>query len=466
MRLTTLLTVLVYAVGSSVPAADRPNIVYIMLDDAGYGDLSCYGQQKFSTPHVDRLATEGMKFTQHYSGSTVCAPTRCCLMTGLHTGHAYVRGNREVQPEGQAAMPADIVTIPRLLRSAGYVNGAFGKWGLGAPGSASDPMEHFDRFFGYNCQRQAHRYYPDHLWSDRERVELDGATWTGRLIMDQALEFVRENRGQPFFLFLPVTIPHAAMQAPEQDMAPWRQKFPQFIDTIGRYAGTETQNPAAAFAAMMTVMDEGVGQLLDLLQELQLDERTIVFFTSDNGPHREGGHLPEFFDSNGPLRGHKRDLYEGGIRVPLIVRWPGQVPPGTVSDHVSAHWDMLATLCELAEVEVSHETDGISLLPTLLQSGEQRNHEFLYWEFYEQRGRRAVRFGDWKAIQQPLSDVSQRDHVELYRLSRDPGEQNNLADQHPELVEHSLQMFKAAHTPSPRWRFDSPKKRRRRSKTN
>jgi len=455
MRLVIVFCVAHFFLIDFASADERPNIVYIMLDDAGYGDLSCYGQQQFATPNVDRLAAEGMKFTQHYAGSTVCAPTRCCLMTGLHTGHGYVRGNREVKPEGQAAMPADIVTIPRLLQQAGYVTGAFGKWGLGAPGSVSDPAEHFNEFFGYNCQREAHRYYPDHLWRNRDRVELDGETWTGRLIMDEALRFVRDQQEKPFFLFLPVTIPHAAMQAPEADITMWRQKFPQFSERIGRYAGTQTKNPVAAFAAMMTVMDEGIGALLRLLQELNIDEDTIIFFTSDNGPHREGGHHPKFFDSNGPLKGFKRDLYEGGIRVPLLVRWPGRIKAGSQSDHQSAHWDALPTICELAGIDTPEQTDGISMLPTLTGQGTQRQHEYLYWEFYEQRGRRAVRFGNWKAVQQPVASANQRESVELYDLSIDPGEENDIAAAHPERVERAVGYFADAHTPSPNWQFKS-----------
>ncbi|MEZ6092278.1 MAG: sulfatase-like hydrolase/transferase, partial [Pirellulaceae bacterium] len=314
MFASAVLSAFAATVNVACAQSTSPNIIYILLDDAGYGDLSCYGQTKFQTPNIDRLASEGMKFTQHYSGSTVCAPTRCCLMTGVHTGHSYVRGNREVKPEGQAAMPADIVTIPRLLKSAGYATGAFGKWGLGAPGSSSDPAEHFDQFFGYNCQREAHNYYPNHLWKNRQRIALDGETYTATLIGDAALRFIRDNKDRPFFAFLPVTIPHAAMHAPESYVSPFRKRFPEFEDVIGKYSGPQVKNPVAAFAGMMTLLDEQVGQILDLLAELQLDENTLVMLTSDNGPHQEGGHRPEFFDSNGPLRGHKRDLYEGGIR--------------------------------------------------------------------------------------------------------------------------------------------------------
>lgn len=440
----------------------RPNIVYILLDDAGYGDLSCYGQERFSTPNIDRMAQEGMRFTQHYSGSTVCAPTRCSLMTGLHTGHTHVRGNREVKPEGQAPMPADIVTIPRLLKKAGYVTGAFGKWGLGAPGSASDPAEHFDVFFGYNCQRQAHRYYPTHLWSNREKVALDEQTYTATMIHAEALRFIRDNRQRPFFAFLPVTIPHAAMQAPEPYVAPFRKKFRQFENKIGRYAGTETKNPIAAFAGMMTLVDEQLGEVLDLLKALELDDRTIVLLSSDNGPHQEGGHNPTFFDSNGPFKGHKRDLYEGGIRAPLIARWPGVVDAGSTSDHISAHWDMLPTFCELAEI-AAPATDGLSMVAELSGEGMQPQHKYLYWEFYERGGKKAVRFGEWKAVQLNLHQ-NPNAPIELYHLPTDPGEENNVAAEHPEQVKRAKAYMKEAHEPSPFWQFKARGKNKTKSK--
>ena len=457
-NIVAFLVVFPLLIGHLCADETKPNIVYILLDDAGYGDLSCYGQKKFKTPNIDRLAAEGMKFTDHYSGSTVCAPTRCSLMTGMHTGHTYVRGNREVKPEGQAAMPADIVTIPRLLREAGYVSGAFGKWGLGAPSSPSDPAKHFDLFYGYNCQRQAHNYYPTHLWKNFERVPLDGKTYTARMIGDEALQFIRDNKDKPFFAFLPVTIPHAAMHAPEKDVAPFRQKFSKFENKTGKYAGTEFRNPAAAFAAMMTIVDEQVGQVIELLQELDLDENTIVMLSSDNGPHQEGGHVPDFFDSNGPLRGHKRDLSEGGVRAPFVARWPGKIKPGTVSDHVSAHWDMLPTFCELAGAKTPDDVDGISLVNELLgRSNEQKQHEYLYWEFYERGGKRAVRFGDWKAIQLNLNK-DPNSPIELYHLAKDVGEKNNIADEHPELVKKAKDYFADAHTPSPFWSFGAKKR--------
>ena len=436
---------------------EKPNLVYLLLDDAGYGDLSCYGQQKFATPNMDRLAAEGLRFTQHYSGSTVCAPTRCCLMTGVHTGHSYVRGNREVRPEGQSPMPSDIVTLPRLLKQAGYTTGAFGKWGLGAPGSPSDPAHHFDVFFGYNCQREAHTYYPKHLWNNFEKVPLDGQTHSADVIMSEALEFVRANQEKPFFLFLPVTIPHAAMHATEEYLAPFRKKFPQFENKVGRYANTETKNPIAAFAGMMTQVDAHLGQLMQLLDELNLDDRTLVMLSSDNGPHKEGGHDPKFFDSNGPLRGHKRDLYEGGVRAPLIARWPGKIAEGNESAMISAHWDMLPTFCELAGVAVPQLVDGVSLVPELTgQSDKQRQHEYLYWEFYEQGGKRAARFGDWKAVQLNVNK-DRNAPIELYFLPEDIGETNNVADDHPEVVARAIKVFADAHTPSEFWSFGSRK---------
>lgn len=451
LALTLLIAVAPAATDCHAADSSKPNIVYILLDDAGYGDLSCYGQKHFATPNIGRLASEGMKFTDHYSGSTVCAPTRCSLMTGLHTGHTYVRGNREVQPEGQAAMPADIVTIPRLLKKAGYTTGAFGKWGLGAPGSTSDPAKHFDLFYGYNCQRQAHTYYPDHLWKNFDKVPLDGKTYSATLIGNAALQFIRDNKEGPFFAFLPVTIPHAAMHAPESYVAPFRKKFPQFEDKIGKYRGPQVKNPIAAFAGMMTLLDEQVGQVLDLLTELGIEENTLVMLSSDNGPHKEGGHDPDFFDSNGPLQGYKRDLYDGGVRAPLLARWPGTIKPASISDHVSAHWDMLPTFCDLAGVPVPGNIDGISMVSTL--KGEpQQQHEYLYWEFYERGGKRAVRFGPWKAIQQNLNKDKDAP-VELYNLSDDIGESNDLANKRPDLVDRARRYFGDAHTPSQFWSF-------------
>jgi len=456
MRLLIANLLLIFVFVPSLIAADaeKPNIVYILLDDAGYGDLSCYGQTKFETPNIDRMAREGMRFAQHYAGCTVCAPTRSVLMQGVHTGHSYVRGNKEVQPEGQTPLPAGTVTLPKLLQQAGYITGAFGKWGLGAPGSEGDPTKQgFDVFYGYNCQRQAHTYYPTHLWSNTDKVALDGETYAHDLIMDQTLEFIRKNKKGPFFCFMPVTIPHAAMHVPAEYSAPFRKKFPQFEDKIGKYRGPFVKNPIAAFAGMMTKMDEDVGRVLSLLSELGIEKNTLVMLSSDNGPHKEGGHDPVFFDSNGPLTGFKRDLTEGGIRVPLIARWPGKIAPGTESDLISAHWDMLPTFCELAETKTPSITDGISMTAELFgRSDEQKRHDYLYWEFYERAGKRAARFGKWKAIQRNL----QKDRpgpIQIFNLEKDLAEKHDLADQHTEILAKAKKIFAEAHEPSKLWKF-------------
>lgn len=453
--------VLALLVGSACSlsyAADteRPNIIYILLDDAGYGDLSCYGQEKFETPNIDRLATEGMRFTRHYSGSTVCAPTRCCLMTGMHTGHAYVRGNREVKPEGQSPMPYDIVTIPRLMQRAGYVTGMYGKWGLGAPGSDSDPVNHFNAFYGYNCQREAHNYYPKHLWKNKEKIPLDGKTYAHSLIHEESLQFVRNYKDRPFFLYLSVTIPHAAMHVPDSYSEPFRKQWPEFDKKIGKYSGPNVVNPIAAFAGMMTLMDENVGELMALLKELEIDDNTMVMLTSDNGPHQEGGHDPKFFNSNGPFKGHKRDLYEGGIRCPLIARWPGKIAPGTKSRLMSAHWDMMPTFLEMAGVSESapRNIDGLSMLPTLVgEIQKQKRHEYLYWEFFERGGKRAVRFGNWKAVQLDINKKGDDAHIELYDMRTDIGETKDVSADNPELIESARKAFKQSHTPSEFWKF-------------
>lgn len=454
-----VLTILCCFLPSAVWAEDqRPNIIYIMADDLGYGDLSCFGQAKFKTPNLDRMAAEGVTFTDYYAGSTVCAPTRCVLMTGLHTGHAFVRGNREVTPEGQAPMPADIVTLPRRLKDAGYTTGMFGKWGLGAPGSDSDPAEHFDEFYGYNCQRQAHTFYPTHLWKNKEKILLDGNTYSADLIHEQLLNFVRQNRDKPFFAYVPVTIPHAAMHVPEEDHAPWRKKWPQFENKIGKYKGPLVTNPVAAFAGMVTRMDRQVGQLFELLKELGIDDNTLVSFTSDNGPHMEGGHDPRFFDSNGPLRGHKRDLYEGGIRVPFIARWPGKIKPGTTNDLPVAMWDVVPTCLEIAGVKAPAGIDGISYLPALLgEMDRQVKHPYLYWAFYERGGKQAVRWGKWKGVRNNVGK-NPGSTLELYDLSRDIGETANLAEQNPKIVQQLDAFMVDAYTPSPLWSFGGRKK--------
>jgi len=323
----------------------------------------------------------------------------------------------------------------------------FGKWGLGAPGSTSDPTENFDTFYGYNCQREAHSYYPDHLWSNNERVELDGKTYSHDLIAQASLKFIRDNKDTPFFCYVPTTIPHAAMHVPEDSAGPFRKQFSQFEDLVGKYAGTQFRNPAAAFAGMMTRLDGEVGAILNLLEELGIADNTLVMLTSDNGPHKEGGHQPEFFNSNGPLKGHKRDLYEGGIRAPLLAMWPGKIKAGVISDVICAHWDMLPTFCELADAEIPGDVDGISLVPTLTGQGQQKLHDYLYWEFSERGRAQAVRMRKWKAVK---NDIKKNPNapIELYDLSQDVGETRNIAADHSEMVKKMAGLLKEAHVPS------------------
>ena len=437
----------------------KPNIIYIMADDLGYGDLSCYGQQKFKTPNLDRMAAEGQLFTQHYAGSTVCAPSRCSLMTGLHTGHCIVRGNKEYEPEGQHPLPAETQTIAKMLQQAGYKTGATGKWGLGGPGSVGGPnRQGFDYWYGYLCQRQAHFYYQDHLWENTGRIELPGnregkkETFTHDLITEKALDFIKHNKDNPFFLYVPFTIPHAELAVPDDDLKKFEGAFPETPYEGAHYGSHKT--PHAAFAGMVTRMDRDVGKILDMLVELRIDKNTIVTFTSDNGPHKEGGHDPWFFDSNGPLRGEKRDLYEGGIRVPFIAWWPGKIQPGSTTDHISAFWDFMPTACDLAGIQAPKNIDGLSYLPAMVgDKGLQKQHEFLYWEFYEGGSKQAVRFGDWKAVQ--FNELGKADGpVELYNLRTDLGEEKNVAANFQDIVTKAKQLFQAAHSENDIWKLE------------
>lgn len=433
------------------------NVVYILVDDLGYGDLSCYGQQKFQTPNIDRMAAEGMLFTQHYAGCTVSAPSRASLMTGLHTGHTQVRGNREISPEGQEPMAEGTFTIGKLMQDAGYTTGIFGKWGLGYPGSVSVPgTMGFDEFYGYNCQRQAHTYYPSHLWHNNEKVlfpENDNQgrqTYSQDLIHEQALQFIKNNKDNPFFAVLTYTLPHAEMNVPHDSI--YQQFENSFEETPydGSRGYTPVEKPRATFAAMVTRLDMYVGEVLAELKELGIDKNTIVLFTSDNGPHREGGADPDFFRSYGPLRGTKRALYEGGIRVPFIAWNPQKIKAGSTSDHLSAFWDMMPTLSHLTGTELPVETDGISMLPTLYSDGEQKEHDYLYWEFHEMGGRQAVRSGNWKLIRQPIVGETA---LELYDLSNDLHEDNNLAAQHPDKLKELEAVMDNARTESELFNF-------------
>ena len=445
-----------------------PNIIYILADDLGYGDLGCYGQKKIETPHLDQLALDGIRFTRHYSGSTVCAPSRSALMTGLHTGHTPVRGNQEVQPEGQWPIPDTIQTMAELMKEAGYVTGAFGKWGLGYPGSEGDPVKQgFDRFFGYNCQRYAHRYYPEYLWDNEEKFFLEGNDWSRTesyapdLIQQKAIEFIRDNSDTSFFAYLPIVIPHAELIVPDDEI--YREYLGTFPETpyaggpgadygpemvIAMYCSQE--NPHATFAAMVTRIDRYVGEIVKVIGELGLSGNTIIMFSSDNGPHLEGGADPVFFNSNGGLRGFKRDLYEGGIRVPFIVKWPGTIEPGRVSEHPSAFWDLVPTLADVTGFEYEG-SDGISFLPELLNQ-EQPKHPYLYWEFHEMGGKQAILRDQWKAVRlQAGRDPN--GPLELFDLESDPNEEHNVAQSNPELVRDFSSMMEQVRTPSAQFNF-------------
>ncbi len=443
-------------------AYSKPNIVYILADDLGYGDLSCYGQKLFSTPNIDKLASSGIKFTQHYSGSTVCAPSRSSLMTGQHTGHTFIRGNKTWEPEGQYPLEKEAVTIAEILKNEGYTTGAFGKWGLGFIGTEGDPNNQgFDEFFGYNCQGLAHNYYPYYLWHNSEKIMLEEnegfkkGIYAPDIIHEQALKFLESNKDKPFFLYYPSVIPHAELFAPEEYMKQYRGKFEpekiyKGIDEGEKYRkgpyGSQTESHAA-FAAMINVLDDQVGEIIAKLKELELYENTLIMFSSDNGPHLEGGADPDYFNSNGMLKGYKRDLYEGGIRAPMIAVWNGKIKPGQQTNHISAFWDVLPTIAQITDAELPGNVDGISFLPTLLGNEGQNEHEYLYWEFYERGGRRAIRKGDWKLINYNLFD-SAKTTVELYNLNEDIGEENNLAGQNPQIVNELTELMNSAHVDS------------------
>jgi len=459
-------------------AGAPPNVILILADDLGWGELGSYGQTRIRTPVLDRLAADGMRFTQHYAGSPVCAPSRDVLLTGMHSGHAYIRDNDELPErgdvwgdttiEGQRPILPDTYTLGRLFQDAGYVTGVIGKWGLGGPGSSGEPnLQGFDHWYGYLCQREAHNYYPTHLWRNGVKDPLEGnayfkphqrlpddanpldpaeyagysgQTYSMDVMAEEALSFIRDHRAQPFFLYIPFPVPHLALQVPDSSVAEYRDEFPE-TPYAGDRGYLPHPEPRAAYAAMITRMDREIGRILDLLSELGLDERTLVLFTSDNGPSWVGGVDREFFDSTGGLRGRKAQLREGGIRVPLIAWWPGRAPAAEVSDHVSGFADYMATFAELLEVYPPAATDGVSFLPTITgRSAEQTQAPWLYWEFH---GAQAVRFGDWKALRDRAGAP-----LELYDLASDPSESTNLAATRPELVAEAETILADARTES------------------
>ncbi len=448
--------------------SELPNIVYILADDLGYGDISCLGQSHFQTPNIDRLVSQGMLFTEHYAGSSVSAPSRSTLLTGQHTGHTPIRGNKPGGDEGQMALPADSYTVMEMLKESGYTTAVMGKWGLGSPSSEGDPNNQgVDEFFGYNCQRLAHHYYPYHLWDNQQMYPLEGNAghhqndYAPYIIHNRAKEFISDNQDTPFFLFYASILPHAELLVPEVEIAPFRGKYPPEKSYKGVDSGEQyrqgpygSQSDAhAAFAAMVVLLDRQIGDIVDHIDELGLMDNTLIIVSTDNGPHREGGADPEYFNSNGELRGFKRDLYEGGIRVPMIARWSGRIAAGSSSDHVSAFWDFLPTVAEIVGITPKSDIDGISFLPSLLKEDQrQAKHDYLYWEFHEMGGRQAVRYGDWKGVKY---DVSRGGEIELYDLSKDIGETINVAAQNPEVVAKIENILSTARTPSTDFKFAS-----------
>ena len=424
----------------------KPNIVLIMADDLGWQEIGVMGQKKIRTPNIDNLATKGMRFNQFYSGSAVCAPSRCNLITGKHGGHAYIRNNREIKNKGdifggQLPLPEGEIGLAKILKSVGYTTGCFGKWGLGAVGTTGDPLNQgFDRFYGYNCQRHAHNLYPKYLVNDQENELLPGNTRsnTGEIyapqrIADEMLEFVSKNKQQPFFLYYPTVLPHLPLQAPKEDIEEYKGLWPETPYNGRSYQPHPT--PRACYAAMISFLDKQIGRLMALLKNLNLDRNTIVMFTSDNGStHLRSQVDYDFFDSVGPLRGLKGSLYEGGIRVPFIAHWPGKIRSNQQSDHLAANYDLLATIAEIVDVQITMDTDGTSFLPLLLgKTEDQKIPPYLFWDFAGYGGQMAVRMGKWKGLKR---DLRKKDKVtlELYNLEEDIGETNNVTSQHPEIA--------------------------------
>ncbi len=464
-------------------AERKPNVIFILADDLGYKELGSYGQRKINTPHLDQLAKEGMRFTRNYSGSPVCAPSRCVLLTGKHPGHAFVRNNGEVEPEGQRPIPAEEFTLAEMFKREGYATGAFGKWGLGSPGSEGDPMNQgFDRFFGYNCQRHAHSYYPDYLWSDRRKVALKneppvpghasmaqgapfhdpksydrfkGQEYAPDLINREALNFIKENKDNPFFLYYPTIIPHLALHVPDEELKPYLElgwNDPPFTKAKG-YGYTPHFTPRAAYAAMITRMDRYVGKVMKLLDDLELTQNTLVVFTSDNGAtHLKDEVDYEFFDSVGEFRGLKGSLYEGGVRVPLLVKWPSKIKAGQVTDKMTGFEDWIVTLHDLVGSgnSLDHRHDGLNLAPHLLGNASPKR-SFLYREFSGYGGQQAVWMGKWKGIRQKMLRKGKNHdplRIELYDLSVDESESQDLASKHPEIVERIKKIMEREHVPS------------------
>ncbi len=441
--------------------AQKPNIIFIFADDLGYGEIGCYGQQKIETPNINLLAKNGIKFNQFYAGTTVCGPSRASLLTGLHTGHTVIRGNKPFPPEGQMPLSASTITFANYLQQNGYATAAFGKWGLGFNQNSGDPNKKgFDLFYGYNDQSLAHDYFPPSLWKNYEKIDLSvnktyDSIYSAALIHQQAIDYIKQSAGKPFFIYLPYTLPHGDVIGPHDTLYYYyKQKFNEQPLT-GEALKTRPHNmkpepyPHAQFAAMIGRLDLYVGEIVKTLKEKGLAENTLIIFTSDNGPHKENGGDPVFFNSSGIFKGIKRDLYEGGIRVPFIAYWPGKIKPA-VTEQPAALWDIYPTFLQLAGVNIKDNVDGFSLIPLLLNKGKQKTHSYFYWEFHENNGRQAVRWGNWKGVRLNVGKDGNAP-IELYDLSVDPSEQNNVASKNPAVVKKITQLMKQAHTANKDW---------------
>lgn len=490
--ISILLTFVLIACNTDEQKNIKPNIIYILADDLGYGEVGVYGQEKILTPNIDQLAKTGMIFTQHYSGSPVCAPSRDVLLTGKHAGHAYIRGNDEWKErgdvwdyaktaadpnlEGQRPILKGTVTIGSLLQKAGYKTGIFGKWGLGAPLSEGNPnLQGFDYFYGYNCQRQAHNLYPPHLWENEKKIILNNELiipntkldkdadpydeksyarfqqndYAPEKIHEKALAFIKQNKDHPFFLYYASPLPHVPLQIPREHVDKYRKLFGEEEPYLGNKGYFPNRYPRATYAAIISYLDEQVGELVSTLKELGLYENTLIIFSSDNGPTYVGGVDYNFFNSAKPFQnGYGRTkgfVYEGGIRIPMIANWPNHIEKGSVSEHISAFYDVLPTLCDIVGVEAPNDIDGISFKPTLLNQ-KQKKHDHLYWEFPSYKGQQAVRMGKWKGIRKNIFEENM--DIELYDLDKDIMEENNVADKYPEVVKKIKQVMKDEHEPS------------------
>lgn len=478
----------IFSIAQSSKTSSRPNVIYVYADDLGYGELGCYGQQKIKTPFIDKLASEGIRFTQHYSGAPVCAPSRCMLLTGTHAGHSYIRGNYELggfedeAEGGQMPLPDNTFTIAKLMKQAGYITGAIGKWGLGMAGTGNPNNQGFDYFYGYLDQKQAHNYYPTHLWENGQWDTLNnpfiyvhqalpasnnniedfksykGNDYAMKKMGDKAVQFIDKNKDHAFFLYLAFTIPHVSLQVPDEELAAYKGSFEE-QPYHGEDGYTPCFYPLSTYAAMISYLDKQVGRVMRALQKFNLDENTIVMFSSDNGATFDvGGVNTAFFNSTGGLRGRKMDLYEGGIRQPFIARWPAKIPSGKTSDLISSQTDIMATLSQLTGVQAL-PNDGISFLQTLLgRENEQQHHPYLYFEYPEKNGQVAIRMGEWKGVR---TDVKKDSGApwQIFNLKNDIAESENVAAQHPELAEKfdAIQRKEHQHSHLREWEFIDPK---------